>query len=415
MTILFLDAYHDPEVTADTHLENDLIEALVSKKIKVLVICPTPTRGIDEETYHQYKTARHEISANGLVETFRFIAPREHRNPIGRALRYFWCHFASLKMAKKVGQFDAIYCVSTPPTQGLLARRIKAWNWKKNKKISKITYYLEDIFPDTLVSSGISSQNSLFYKLGRLIEKKTYSSVDNIVVLSEMAKDNLLEKDVPSEKIQIVPSWIDLSSIKSIDKQANFLFDQYGINREFFIVLYAGNLGESQNVEMLIDVAKQMSHFSTICFIIVGSGGNELVLKQKSKDLKCDNIVFIPLQKLELASYVYSLGDVDLIMCKKGFGSSALPSKTWTIMAASKPIIGSYDIESDFAKIILDSNSGLLVDAGNEKELIRAIEEMYYLPKKELEQFGKNGRCYVEENRDKCMCVEKLIGIIIKE
>ena len=79
MNILFLDAYYEPEKIAYTHLERDLIEGLISAGHKVKIICPTPTRGIDDETRVKYKNVKFEEKYNGSVVVNRFMAPQEGR------------------------------------------------------------------------------------------------------------------------------------------------------------------------------------------------------------------------------------------------------------------------------------------------------------------------------------------------
>lgn len=101
MNILFLDAYYEPETIAYTHLEKDLIEVLIKDGHKIKIICPTPTRGISQEVRQKYKNIKYEEKYNGSVVVNRFMAPSEGKNPIIRAIRYFWCNWCTYKMAIK--------------------------------------------------------------------------------------------------------------------------------------------------------------------------------------------------------------------------------------------------------------------------------------------------------------------------
>ena len=89
MKILFLDAYHEPETIAYTHLEKDLIEGLIGDGHRIHIICPTPTRGISDEDREQYKRIKSESKYEGAVIIERFLAPQEGKNPLVRAFRYF--------------------------------------------------------------------------------------------------------------------------------------------------------------------------------------------------------------------------------------------------------------------------------------------------------------------------------------
>lgn len=411
MKILILDAYHDPEITADTHLENDLVEHLINGGNYVYIITPVPTRGIDDKIRAIYKKKLNEKLCNEMLHIRRFYAPRERKNPLLRAIRYLWCNFAEYLIGKKYDFIDVIYCISTPPTQGLLGAKIKK-ALSRNGKSVPLIYYLEDIFPDTLVSSGLARQGGALWKVGRWIEKYTYSNCNKIVAISEGGEKNLIEKGVPREKIEIVNNWIDLQNVFYVNRRENELFSLLGLRIDDFIIVYAGNLGESQNVEIIVEAAKMLMKYEKIKFVIFGSGGCEEDIRQAIKDYGCENVLLYPLQSVDKVNQVYSIGDVDLISCKKGFGQSALPSKTWTIMATERPIVASYDVKSDLAEILNSHNCGVLVEAENAKLLSESILQLYLSDKSILNEMGKNGRDYVMSSRDKGQSLRKMYNII---
>ena len=142
MNILFLDAYYEPETIAYTHLEKDLIEGLISECQKINIICPTPTRGINQEIREKYKNIKLEKKYDGAVTVNRFSAPQEGKNPLIRAFRYFWCNFRTYQIAVKNNDIDIVFSNSTPPTQGALGALVAKKLSKKSKKrfLSYITY-----------------------------------------------------------------------------------------------------------------------------------------------------------------------------------------------------------------------------------------------------------------------------------
>ena len=197
MKLLFLDAYFEPETIAFTHLENDLIEGLITDGHKIDVICPIPTRSISNDVYEKYWSLRRESLYGGYVCVTRFWAPREGKNLILRAFRYFWCNFQTYRIAMRVKNIDLVFSNSTPPTQGMLsALAVKKLSNKYEKKVPFI-YNLQDIFPDSLVSTGLTKKGSLLWKIGRRIENYTYRNADKIIVISEGFKRNIMAKGVP--------------------------------------------------------------------------------------------------------------------------------------------------------------------------------------------------------------------------
>jgi len=243
MRILFLDAYFEPEQIAFTHLENDLIEGLVNAGHEVEIVCPTPTRSVSAEIVRDYKNKKQESLYNGHVHVTRFSAPQEGKKPIVRALRYFWCNLRTYQIGKKIKNIDCVFANSTPPTQGWIAGKVA-----KKLKVPFV-YSLQDIFPDSLVTTGLTKRNSLLWKIGRNLENATYRNCNKIIVISESMKENLIQKGVQKNKLQVISNWIDLDAIHPIPKEDNLLFDEFGISRDKFVVVYAGNFGAAQGAE----------------------------------------------------------------------------------------------------------------------------------------------------------------------
>lgn len=406
MEILVVDAYFYPELTAFSHLEEDLLKGIIDAGHSVTVICPTPSRGIDKATARKYSKIKSETLYGGKVAVKRFYVPIERRNPILRALRYLLCNIKAYRTAKKLKNVDLIFSNSTPPIQGNVCIKIAKKLSKKYKRHVPFVYNLQDIFPDSLVNTGLTKKGSLIWKLGRKIEDKTYNGADKIIVISEDFKRNIMAKGVPENKIGVVYNWIDADKVKPIERTRNMLLEEYGIERNDFVVVYAGNFGISQGVKVIIDAAALLKDEEDIKFVLFGGGTEYEKIKGYAKSFGLKNIIINPLLSNDRVSEVYSLGDVGLITCKKGFGACSFPSKTWSIMACNSYIIASYDINSELADIIAKSNCGQVVEPENADQLAKAI-----LRVKE-NSCKVNGREYVEQFADKKVCVAKYVKIL---
>lgn len=402
MRILFLDAYFEPERIAFTHLEKDLLEGLVNSGYEVEIVCPTPTRNVSADVVNEYKKKKKETLYNGHVHVTRFFAPQEGKNPIIRALRYFWCNFRTYQIGKRMKNIDVVFSNSTPPTQGWIAGKVA------RKLKTPFIYSLQDVFPDSLVTTELTKKASLLWKVGRKLENSTYNLCTNIIVVSESMRKNLLEKGVHEDKLQVISNWIDLDSISPITRNENELFDEFGINREKFIVLYAGNFGAAQGAEIILNVAKELESESDIQFVIFGGGTGYEKAVEKAKTLS--NVFIHTLLPPERISEVYSMGDVALITCKKGVGKSGMPSKTWSIMACNTPIIASFDLDSELACILEKSKAGVCIEAEN----IEALKNNILQVRAKNNLFVSLGRSYIEENANKKKCVKTYEEIIQK-
>lgn len=403
MRLLFLDAYFEPDQIAFTHLENDLIEGLVDAGHEIEIVCPTPTRGISKEIIREYKNRKSEVLYDGRVHVTRFSAPHEGKNPIIRALRYFWCNLRTYQIGKKVNNIDVIFANSTPPTQGWIAGRVA------RKLRVPFIYSLQDVFPDSLVTTGLAKKDSVFWRIGSALESAIYEGCSGIVVISESIKKNLRQKNVPNDKIEIISNWIDIEKIMPVARENNSLFDEFNLDRDKFIVLYAGNFGIAQGAEIILDAADQLKSEPNIQFVVFGSGSGYQDAAEKAKGLP--NIFIHPLLPQERVSEVYSMGDVSIITCKKGVGMVGMPSKTWSIMACNAPIIASFDTESEMSATLAIANGGICVEPEDAKALTNQI--MYFFNNHSAEKV--NSRKYVEKYASKHKCVKAYIAEFEKQ
>lgn len=409
MNLLFLDAYFEPETIAYTHLEKDLLEGLVRENSRIQIICPTPTRGISEKIRREYKGRKHETLYSGRVKVRRFWAPQEGKNPIIRAFRYFWCNLRTYQVALKATNIDMVFSNSTPPTQGMLSAMTAKKLSRKYKKKVLFIYNLQDIFPDSLVNTGMTSEGSLLWKIGRKIENYTYKNADKIIVISEGFKRNIMKKGVKADKIEVISNWIDLDSVHPVNRNENKLIEEFSINPDKFLVVYAGNFGAAQGADIVLKAAEKLKDVSDIQFVIFGGGAYFEDAKREAREL--DNVFIHELMPPDRISEVYSLGNVALITCKPGTGNAGMPSKTWSIMACNTPIIASFDTDSDLTDVIRNYGAGECIKPGAVDDLAKEIRK-YYLEWKNGEQKFLNLRECVRLNASKEICVERYINVL---
>lgn len=403
MKIIQLCAYFFPEVTAGSHLADAIREYNASIGNEFTVITPTPSRNISIRDKKKYKKLKKETLSNGKIKVRRFFAFDEKQNPKRRALRYFYCSiigFFKLLFLK----CDLLYFASTPPTNGFTGGMLK-----KLKGVPFV-YAVQDIFPDSMVQGNLTTQKSFIFRLGRKMELFTYKNADKIIVISEDCKKNLLKKGVPESKLSVIYNWVDENTITPISRNNNFIFDEFHLDRKLFYITYAGNLGEAQDIDIILNVAKELETVTDIRFVIFGGGAKEQHYKKTADKLNLQNLHFFPLQSYDKVSYVYSLGNVSLVSCKNGFGKIALPSKTWSIMSAGTAVLASFDGGGDLERIITESKSGLFSESGNVAELKRNILQLYNNPK-QCAEYGKNARTFIENNLTKEIGTKKYAAV----
>jgi glycosyltransferase involved in cell wall biosynthesis len=103
-----------------------------------------------------------------------------------------------------------------------------------------------------------------------------------------------MAKGVPEEKIEVVYNWVDENAITPVKDEENELFEEFGISRDKFRVVYAGNLGNAQNIEIIVNAARRLKDNKQIEFIIFGKGGLEDEIKAAKAKEQLDNLKILP-------------------------------------------------------------------------------------------------------------------------
>ena len=397
---IFPCSYYLPETAASLYITDNIVHACADKGIEVDLYTPSPTRNVPDGSVWE----REERQMDGKLRIHRFHLYGEGKNPMLRALRYFLGEFILLHfcMWKK---YDVAFVDSTPPIQGLKMPLIK---WLKRKPT---IYNVQDIFPDSLVGTGLTHEGSLIWKIGRMVEKITYRYADKIIVISEDFKKNIMAKGVPEDKIVVIYNWVDQNKVVDVPREENKLFDVYGLERSKFYITYNGNIGLTQNMDMLLEVAKELQEeYEDIHFVLVGNGAYLDEVKRKVADQQLENVHLLPFQPYEDISHVFSLGDASLVISKPGVGANSVPSKTWSIMSASRPVLANFD-ENELKSIIENNHCGIFTKAGDKDAFKESILTLYN-HREFCKEYGHNGRKFVLDNLTREVGTQKYVDVI---
>ena len=405
MKVMQLTGYFLPEKAASIYLTENRLEAFAKAGFDTVIWASRPTRGLSDEEYQEYKKKYLETMYSGKVTVHRFAMFRESKNPLLRALRYSLNWIIQLWKGLREKDVDCIYLASTPPIQGMLGAFIKKFRG------IPFVYNLQDIFPDSLFNNGLANKGGMLWKIGRIIENFTYKHADKIIVISEDFKKNIMAKGVPEEKIVVVYNWVDQNAVVNVERENNKLFDKYNLDRSKFYIEYSGNIGLSQNMDMLLEVMEDLQdNYPDINLVLVGEGAYKAQVEKIVVDKKLNNVVMLPFQPYEDISYVFSLGDAGLVISKPGTGAASVPSKTWSIMSASRPVLANFD-ENELKDILAGNECGIFTKAGDKEAFKQSIITLY--DNRELcKQYGKNGRQFVLDNLTREVGTQKYVDVI---
>jgi colanic acid biosynthesis glycosyl transferase WcaI len=282
------------------------------------------------------------------------------------AIRYYRSCREALK---RHTNSDAVFLQST--NVAIVSARLA----RKYNRHAKITLNVQDIFPYNAGYSGNINKNGFVFKVMAAFQRRGYKIVDHIITISEDMKDTLVQDGTPAEKIDVIYNWSYQDEPYDQDKLDMTVPDRL-FDKRYFNVVYAGNIGVMQNVDILIDAARLMMDDKDVWFHIIGNGVYKDKLEARAKEYGLTNISFWPMQPPESAPSIYTAADVNVIPLVKDVYRTALPSKTATCLACGKPIIFAIGKDSKFGQKAMNEAGCPVVEADQAKDLVAAIHRV---------------------------------------
>lgn len=239
-----------------------------------------------------------------------------------------------------------------------------------------LTFNVQDIFPENAVYSHTMKKNSMPYRVLSAIQKKAYRDADRIITISEDMKDQLLELGVDEDKISVIYNWSYQDEVYDPEQTTSEVVDRL-MPEDDFNVVYAGNIGLMQNVEIVVETAAKMKNEPRIRFHIFGDGLYRKKLEVRTQELGLANVVFHDMLPAEHAPALYCKADVNIIPLAENIYRTALPSKIATCLACQKPIILAIGEKSRFGHV-LSKKTGCKITGSNDAEgMAKAILSIY--------------------------------------
>lgn len=233
---------------------------------------------------------------------------------------------------------------------------------------ARLTYNVQDIFPEN--AAYIGSAKGIIYKILSAEQRYAYRQADQIITISEDMRDLLIEKGADSKKTDVVYNWSYFDNLYNYEDVYSEKIAEF-LPSDKFNVVYAGNIGTMQNVDVVVAAARRMQEHKNIRFHIFGDGIYKERLQSEAEGLS--NISFWPMQPSELAPSIYAMADINVIPLAPNIYRTALPSKTATCIACQKPIILAIGEKSVFGKKLSQIDSIELVDSNKPDEIEEAV------------------------------------------
>lgn len=241
---------------------------------------------------------------------------------------------------------------------------------------SRYTLLIHDSYPEIMIAVGAAKEGSLFVKGVNLVNRWVYKHANKIIVMgrdmNELFQGKTAGLDV---SIETIPNWAELEVVNPTDRSSNSLLKELGISDKL-VFMFAGNIGHPIDVKTIVLAAERLSPSGEIHFVFIGTGVKLKWLIEQVQQRSLKNVsVLGPMARTEQEVFLNAC-DVGLVSLVKGMWGTAMPSKTYNIMAAGRPILALTEPGSELARVIDEEGIGWHVPPGDVDALVEAIEEI---------------------------------------
>lgn len=398
MHILIISQYFWPE----NFRINDLACGITERGHKVTVLCGAPNypEGTYFEGYGPFKKNREKYGDVDVVRVPQVA--RGKANRVRLALNYLsYAITGSLigPFALKE-KYDAILVFEVSPiTMGIPAIIMK---WLRN---IPVFFWVQDLWPDSLTAAA-GMKNRFVLGAVSILVKGIYKNSDRILAQSRAFIPSIANLADGKEKILYYPN-----SAESLFKPVAVESDapERKMLPDGFVVMFAGNIGASQNFGLILSAAELLKSKDEIQFVVLGDGRAKPWVEDEIKKRGLSKTVhLLGRHPLESMPRFFSLADALLVTLKdEPIFSLTIPSKVQSYLACGKPIVASLNGEG--AGIIEEAGAGYAVPADDHAGLAGAVETLYKMSATDRERLGESGRNYFEASFERDMLVDRLL------
>lgn len=395
LDITVLCPHYAPDVAPTGEVMTSIANELIARGNRLHIVTALPWyqhHAIEPGWDGQYvRTEQTEWGAITRVHPF----PTDKRNIPARALAFGgFTALATVAATVTRHRPDVVLAMSPPLTlgpAGWIAGSIRR---------APLVFNIQDVFPDVAVELGLLTGPKVIAGARRL-ERFSYRRADAVTVLSEDLADNVRAKlrtgltgaaaEREADKVHVIPNFVDTTRIRPAPRENSYR-EEYGLVGKK-VVMYAGNVGLSQALDLVLDAAAALAQDPDVVFVINGGGAAKPDLERRAVGLT--NVCFVDMQPLERLPEVLAAADVHLVPLKAGLAWSSVPSKLYSILASARPVVASVDRGTEVARTVERAGAGIAVAPGDAESFTKAIRQLLDAPV-EAREMGEAGRRFVE-------------------
>jgi colanic acid biosynthesis glycosyl transferase WcaI len=260
---------------------------------------------------------------------------------------------------------DTVFCVE--PT--LIAAPVAQFAAKLVG--ARTVLHVQDLEVDAAFAVGHLGSMRWLKAIGYAFERSTLRRFNKVVTISNRMAEKLIEKGVSSANVSVIRNWVDLSHIYPMDTVSSYR-SELGFSPNDFVVLYSGNIGAKQGLDVLIDVVQEFAKNEKIHFVIAGEGPAKLALQDRG--MKFPNLRFLPFQPYARLNEFMNMADLHVLPQDRGAADLVLPSKLGGMLASGKHVLVTADEDTELAQFVL--GTATVVAPGDVAAMSAAISQL---------------------------------------
>ncbi len=385
--LIVLCPHFEPDTAPTGTVMTRIVAELVERGHTVHVVTSLPwyrTHRIEEGW--DGKLVRREVTPWGSVTRVHPFPGDDKTNLVRRALGFIAYSLLAGAQCLGVGgrrrRIGAVIAMSPPLTLGLTG-----WLVSRLRR-APMVFNIQDVFPDAAIETGAIS-NRWIIAAASWLERISYRAADAVTVLSDDLRDNVAAKMSPGrrDRVHVIPNFVDTDAIVPMDRLTDHR-RELGLG-DGPVVLYAGNVGFSQSLDLVVAAAEALPD---VTFLINGDGAAKDALQASAVGRA--NVRFAGYIAPSRLAELLATGDIHVVPLRAGLGRVSVPSKTYSIMAAGRPVVAAIDPDTAVPKILAESGGGLAVAPDDVSAFVGGLRRLLDDPDLR-NRMGERGRAWV--------------------
>jgi glycosyltransferase involved in cell wall biosynthesis len=395
--ILIVSQYFWPE----SFRINDLVKTLVEKGIEVDVLTGKPNYP-EGRVHPDYRILGCQVESwNGAILYRLPLIPRGRKSALRLGANYLSFIFFGLLVGPwllRGRRYDAIFVYGVSPIfqaiPALLIGRLKR---------SPVLVWVQDLWPESLKATGYVNSPRLLGFFGWMVGR-VYRHAD-VLLAQSRAFLPFINALAPGRAVWYYPNSVD----DAFSAPSAVVFPQIPALDQGFPVVFAGNIGVGQAVEVIVEAAFLLKNQADIRFVVVGDGSRRDWMCEQVKDRGLTNLHLPGRYPVEtMPGLMQKAGALLVSLADEPIFAATVPNKVQAYLASGRPVVASMNGEG--ARVINEARAGLTCPAGDAKSLAAAVLTLFQMPADARAQLGVNGRRYFKDHFDHNMLTEQLIG-----